>query len=268
MEGPYETISLIDAAEREVVAEHGQSGNHPDEDLELELELYIRDYFVHLNGQHPYSYESSVRAAEIEGKQYFLEMPAELRNEIYRMVLPTQTVRWFDPSRPHKDPINVRREDRIRFSEPAVLQVNRQMREEAWSIYYKQNQFIFNMWAMDARTLVKWCQVSPRRSMANIVLSFDGRYVEMWTYARQWWWPALLFWLEQFYYGKCVGLSPRDTGYQFKTLDYAAAMFDYVRGLSEEEYWPCIRQKLERHYRSFCDLHYAIEGSRNPARTS
>ncbi|KXT15109.1 hypothetical protein AC579_6450 [Pseudocercospora musae] len=85
MEGPYEDTCLIEAAECQTTFEHGQSGIHPDEDLELEL--YIKDYVFHLNRQRPYSYESSVRAAEIEGKQYFLEIPAELRNEIYRMVL-------------------------------------------------------------------------------------------------------------------------------------------------------------------------------------
>ncbi|KXS95036.1 hypothetical protein AC578_133 [Pseudocercospora eumusae] len=146
MKGSYETTCLIEAAECEATVGHGKSGNHPDE--ERELELYIRDYSVYLNEQQSYSHDSLVRAAETEGKQYFVEIPADLRNEIYRLVIPTRTVRWFDPSEP--------RENRISFREPAVLiRINRQVRDEAWPIFYKENKFIFRIRAMDASTLVK-----------------------------------------------------------------------------------------------------------------
>lgn len=146
MEEPYETTRPSDAAECEPSVKRDQPGEQLGEDLELEL--YARDYSVRWKGQQPYSHDQLVKAAEIDGKQYFLEMPAELRNEIYRMALPTRTVRWFDRSSPLKN-------DHIDFDEPALLKVNRQIRDEAWSIYYMENKFIFHMWCLDASTLVK-----------------------------------------------------------------------------------------------------------------
>lgn len=103
--------------------------------------------------------------------------------------------------------------------------------------------------------------------MANIVLRFDGRYLEMREHTRQHWWPALLVWLEQFYYGKCVGLPLKTGGYHYKTLDLAAAMFEDVRELSEQRYWPCIKQELEEKHRTARAAYYEALGFPPPSRT-
>ena len=80
-----------------------------------------------------------------------LELPAELRNDIYRFAL------VGDP------------EDKIKITpgmpnppyEPALLRVSRQVRNEASSIYYQENHFRFDMPNFDASAYIKWVRAEP-----------------------------------------------------------------------------------------------------------
>ncbi|USW58685.1 hypothetical protein Slin15195_G120040 [Septoria linicola] len=93
----------------------------------------------------------------------FLELPTELRNDIYRLVL----------VRPkHKRDV-VTTIDTIP-KEPALLLTCRQIRGEALGIYFRENKFTFRIRDCDAEVYLKWCVRSKHHLAAAIEFVCEG----------------------------------------------------------------------------------------------
>ncbi|PPJ56192.1 hypothetical protein CBER1_10342 [Cercospora berteroae] len=86
---------------------------------------------------------------EAVGECLFFELPAELRNEIYRYAL-VQTDRIHITTNMAQPP-----------PEPGILHVNRQARQEALAIYYHENHFRFDMYDLNASAYMRWVRAEP-----------------------------------------------------------------------------------------------------------
>ncbi|WPB02238.1 uncharacterized protein RHO25_006872 [Cercospora beticola] len=163
-----------------------------------------------------------------------LRLPAELRDEIYRLATPLAPDAWEFTFTSANRP-----------SEPPLLFVNRQIRAEASSVYYKQNKFIFEIQNLDASTYIAWCQASlSRRLIANVRLNLiyepllqipedfrdphSGPGQRIFVPKERQLWPNLMFWLEKYYHRKCLGLPNVEKEYPAAFSNTAAAMFDMV----------------------------------------
>lgn len=103
---------------------------------------------------------------------YLLELPAELRNRIYELVL-------LSPNK-----INVRKN----FKPPGILAASRQIRSEAWKIFFAQNDFRFIIHSCDGSLVLKWTDTIGLRN-ARICLQPQGRPS----------WANLFHWMSQAY---------------------------------------------------------------------
>ena len=117
-----------------------------------------------------------------------LMLPAELRNSVYSYALVES--RNFDIQRSSTPP-----------KEPDLLWTCRQIRKEAYGVYYGENKFIFHVVRCDAAHYIKWCSLSRDR------LSVDGVYFKL-TGAGQW--SNLQLWLKAFYEKRCTGVGDLD----------------------------------------------------------
>lgn len=79
----------------------------------------------------------------------FLQLPAELRNEIYEYALTSNSRRRPGDiyARLGVDPLPV---------DPPLLRVNRQIRQEAIGIYYGVNKFVFRVTDFNIQPLLAW----------------------------------------------------------------------------------------------------------------
>jgi len=124
-----------------------------------------------------------------------LALPPGLRNTIYRLVL-------IEPGKIqiHNQPP----------PEPALLRVNKRIRKEASSIYYKENTFRFHIrdfnievlrkcCASAAQVLRKWSTSSRKRKRCHF------NYMIYTCYD----WPELLEWLKAYYDGRCINVGER-----------------------------------------------------------
>ena len=117
----------------------------------------------------------------------FLALPAELKNEIYRVSL-VQDYIWVPSTGPAP-------------KEPGLLSVCREIRHDALQIYYKENSFCFDITDFDATRHIDFCQTNGRLEFANhnSRFTFDEEPGS---------WPNLKKWLEAYYKGECVAPSP------------------------------------------------------------
>ena len=95
---------------------------------------------------------------------YFLDkLPAELRNRIYRELLQGTTTHHI------QTPFD--------FKEPPLLQVCHQIRNEASSIYYAENSFLFEAENLSTNRCFAWCQRALPRVpslLSRVRLVHDG----------------------------------------------------------------------------------------------
>src|ERR1700761_7255173 len=142
----------------------------------------------------------------------FFDLPGELRNRVYRHAL-------HQP-----DGITI---DSQNWLQPPMLLVCRQMREEAKSIFYKENDFSLHITGL---------KLTPQKEhwlwkgKINFQFEFSGQAV----------WKNLLGWLEMYYKGEVSGVasSPPDGDVSLvdETESYAGAfrMVDSVgKGLRQ-----------------------------------
>ena len=128
--------------------------------------------------------QAAAQAIEEDGahKFEFLLLPAEVRNMIYRHALVEGEIRVTTTT-----------------TQPSLLQVNQQIRQEAILIYYQENTFYWCISAFDATKHIAWCASSKERLDTKPSWKLSG--------PRNW--NNLLYWLEAFYYGECNGPSMR-----------------------------------------------------------
>ena len=86
------------------------------------------------------------------GKSSFMSLPAELRNEIYRLALiepATIRLRPRHNVRPHPFLGETYLRDAKPWREPGLLRVNKSIHVEASSVYYGLNEFSVSVYAED-----------------------------------------------------------------------------------------------------------------------
>ena len=110
-----------------------------------------------------------------------LSLPAEIRNRIYNYALVEGRIEIQSHSEPPP--------------QPALLQVNRQIRSEARQMYYRENNFVWFINDYDCGTFIRWSQSSERRKHANHIWKMGGLCV----------WENVLQWLEAIYYNRVDG---------------------------------------------------------------
>jgi hypothetical protein len=59
--------------------------------------------------------------------------------------------------------------------QPRLLQTNKQVRNEALDLYYKENIFNWRVQHYDALAYLKWCRSSPHRQDACVTWHFHGK---------------------------------------------------------------------------------------------
>lgn len=163
-----------------------------------------------------------------------LALPAELRNRIYRHALVKDHL------------ISIQKHVELPLP-PGLLQVNRQIRAEAYQIYYLENNFGFTIRDYDASTLIRWCKVftsieHQKRCMLNIAPStnFDN----------------LLVWLRVFFERKCGGIEVGKPGEGNRNVEAAASLFEMtarmqqIKGMS----WSEVKELLEAARQGFAAL--------------
>ena len=127
------------------------------------------------------SSETSTNAVVLS-KPSLLGIPAELRNNIYRLALIKD--KRIDISYWQSEP-----------TEPGLLQVCRQTRAESKEIYFKENKFFITVEGADATEYVKWAQLSELHKKADCDACLTGDDV----FASH----DLEAWLKAFYEGEC-----------------------------------------------------------------
>ncbi|GIZ44280.1 hypothetical protein CKM354_000748300 [Cercospora kikuchii] len=192
--------------------------------------------------------------AESDSIPPLLRLPAELRDEIYRLATLMAPETWALAMTFNKCP-----------DEPPLLFVNRQIRAEASSIYYKQNNFIFQIRNLDARTYISWCQASlTQRLTANVRLNLiyepllqhpehfrdplSGPGQKVFVPEERQLWPNLMFWLENYYLRRCLGVPNVEKDYLGAAFsNTAAALFDTVGrlGKGHNMSWEQVKDVLE-----------------------
>ena len=142
------------------------------------LPSYQRMFALHeqfLDGLHHLSTMAQVADSESVNEPTLLSVPPEIRNIIYRIVLVEGKIHGgtFEQLSP----------------QPALLQVNRQVRQEALSIFYRENQFVWHILDYRAKEYIKWSRSSAHRRRARYGFQCTGRLRRM----------NLLRWLEAVY---------------------------------------------------------------------
>jgi hypothetical protein len=125
---------------------------------------------------------------------YLLHIHAEIRNEIYRLVLVSE------------DKIRVGVNDAPPM-DPPLLRTNRQIRSEARGIFYKENRAEFSVLNYDIRKIVTWLDLSPIHhslyANAQLELSVTDQYTICWY--------NLHNWVYMYRKGRCARLTYRSS---------------------------------------------------------
>ncbi|KAJ9635226.1 hypothetical protein H2201_003240 [Coniosporium apollinis] len=123
-----------------------------------------------------------------------MRLPGELRNEIYRLVLvKKKTLRVTKDSIP---------------KQPQLTRVSRQIRKEAISIFYRENEFMVHAWGYDISHEHMWLsKIGPENAKllslpnGDINISYYFRRAKSLQKGRRCL-DNLLLWLEGYYLGK------------------------------------------------------------------
>jgi hypothetical protein len=115
----------------------------------------------------------NTRTPQVEEKQpcYLLNIHAEIRNEIYRLVLVSE------------DKIRVGVHDAPPM-DPPLLRTNRQIRSEARGIFHKENRAEFAVLNYDIRKIIAWLDLSlihhSLYANTRLELSVTDQYTICW----------------------------------------------------------------------------------------
>ncbi|KAF2773404.1 hypothetical protein EJ03DRAFT_323901 [Teratosphaeria nubilosa] len=155
-----------------------------------------------------------------------LELPAEMRNDIYRLVLVKN------------EPVQVRAQD---SSTPALLRTCRQIREEATSIFREENTFTLVIVDLAGNMpLQHW--ILAQKKIGPRYISLQGEYN----------WANLLDWAKSFHDTQLRGplvptVDESSFGPGFSRFKNISDVFKTVSDLSGKVAWPVIVAVLERY---------------------
>ena len=159
----------------------------------------------------------------------FPGLPAELRYQIYRLVL--------------IEPRDIEISNTTIPQTPGLLAVNRQIRSETRTIYYQNNNFYSWLVNYDASILVKWAQSSEDRAASKSQCQPTGQVS----------WVNLFAWIKATYEGKTGGRYPRSV--YFGGPDFVVGVFQIVmRMKAEEKSWEEIEKYLDDIHQIFAAL--------------
>ena len=118
-----------------------------------------------------------------------MKLPGELRNQIYELVLPVDTVIEI---RSRRKPSNrcqmvIEPAKMLRWAEPALLQVSRQIRAECVGLYYGDNHFKLFARSKELQQVLDFLLLKSAGEATNINLSFNIHMVDVaWTDMKYW----------------------------------------------------------------------------------
>ena len=155
---------------------------------------------------------------------HFLSLSPEVRNIIYRFAIV-------------EDGLIVIHQQSPPPQQPGLLQVSRQIRQEAIDIYYQENLFRWRLRNYNADRYIRWCQSSLSRYLANDELCF--KIVEGSK------WENILQWLEADYLDIAPSLAI-DENEPYGHITAVSRLFEMAHnlrmlGLS----WEQVKQQLE-----------------------
>ncbi|KAK5127463.1 hypothetical protein LTR85_006802 [Meristemomyces frigidus] len=166
---------------------------------------------------------SKLEPSTDSAKGTLLSLPPEMRNRVYRAALIDNSEIVILPKGPLPD-------------EPALLRTCSQIRNEATSIYYKENRFVFEIRDNDASLHIQWCRSSQERL-------HTGRNFFRLTESTNW--TNLLHWLESYYSRRCCGVDVTDIGSPFETVAQLTSVVKKLRTSTDLE-WSQVADILER----------------------
>lgn len=150
------------------------------------------------------------------------KIPAEVRNQIWRDVLVTDTFVLVNKDEPHQ---------------PALLRTCKQIREEATSIYFNENGFMLPMDGYDSTLGLQWCNFAvPHFKDGMAALDWER---EAGTET----WEDLKIWLQLTHAGLVPRYSP--TYYPIGCDEQAEEMFDFLEEHARLP-WKKLLPKLEK----------------------
>jgi hypothetical protein len=119
-----------------------------------------------------------VEAAKSSNAQepLLLLLPPEIRNIIYRYALVQGRIEIHPPAHNIAD-------------QPALLRVNRNIRNEAAKIYYRENAHVWYSRNLNAMVFLRWQDSYKTRRRAQVKSQLRGKAV----------WANLLEWLEAYF---------------------------------------------------------------------
>lgn len=153
------------------------------------------------------------------------KIPPEIRNSIWRNVLVSS------------DPIHVTKDQP---HQPSLLRTCTQVREEASSIYFNENQFELPMVGFDSTLGLKWCTMAKPYLQKSVAKVADlGRDRESGTET----WADLKVWLQRAHAGEVPRYVP-DGRYTIGCDENAEELFDAMDELRDKS-WAEAAQVLE-----------------------
>lgn len=168
------------------------------------------------------------RSKASNARPSLLALPAELRNEIWRLVLVQRQIIVINgPGYFH--------------TEPGLLKVTMSIRQEASGIYYVDNKFACDIFDFDSTVFKRWVTVSPFR------IYQDPAKPMLLGVARSTDWPNLKQWLKDVYEGKPLGIKSSETGREGYSHGYfAVQLFEIVRReMWAGAAWDSVEERLE-----------------------
>ncbi|KAI5360216.1 hypothetical protein Slin14017_G097770 [Septoria linicola] len=157
---------------------------------------------------------------DIKGPSPLLHLPTELRGNIcyYAMGLGEGRL-LIMPKHPP--------------SEIPLFAVNHQVRSEAMSIFYKEQSFVWTFENFDARAYIVWEVTAP----ADFKVPSGSRGQKIFLPRERQLWPNLLYWLEQFFHRRCLGVPRHRNGHAAGgapgLINTAARLFELVGKLGK-----------------------------------
>lgn len=137
-----------------------------------------------------------------------LGLPAELRNNIYRLALVEGEI--ITPAQGSMPSV------------PPLLSTNRQIQAEAASIYVQENMFAFDIDNLDGSKVTELCSAALVRRHRRVRTGVDLEEPHSSS------WSNLKIWLRAFYAKRSLRLALTDRGPDFKRCAAAGQLFDVV----------------------------------------
>ena len=174
--------------------------------------------------------EQTLGTTTVEEPSPLVELPPELRNKVYRYVLLSE------------GPVHV---GATGFMEPPLLMTAKQIRQEASSIFYKENEFDVLIIDYDIKNCIKWdrkIKAGFRRGDFVGRVSYGGSI----TYSSRRDWENLLGWMKAYHKGtvSCSAARPSLVSSGQMENKILGGIFTIVAGMATMP-WFCVEMVMQ-----------------------